>query len=330
MIVYLLTHSQVGIGTTDPQAPLHIIGDPNLVSPPENAAYVWTTRTTINNNWTDITWADDLGLFVAVSDSGTGINWTTQASAVNNNWISVTWAKELGLLVAVASTGSGDRVMTSPDGINWTTQASAANNDWRYVTWAKEIGLLVAVARTGAGNRIMTSPDGINWAIQSSPADNEWYFVAWAPELGILCAVSASGTNNRVMTSSLYLFDDQDRVVMNLGGSILRQPLRKAPLYSSRTYVNFNGLSTIPEIRENMNITSIERLGVGNYRLNFTYPLPNDIFSIVATSGTGGTGRANQAISTGTKTTTSARIFNADLFLNASIDSADINVIITI
>jgi hypothetical protein len=43
-----------------------------------------------------------------------GITWTARSSAADNNWFSVTWAKELGLLVAVADTGTGNRVMTSP------------------------------------------------------------------------------------------------------------------------------------------------------------------------------------------------------------------------
>jgi hypothetical protein len=43
-----------------------------------------------------------------------GINWTARSSAADNGWFSVTWAKELGLLVAVANSGTGNRVMTSP------------------------------------------------------------------------------------------------------------------------------------------------------------------------------------------------------------------------
>lgn len=40
--------------------------------------------------------------------------WTARSSAADNTWRSVTWAKELGLLVAVADSGIGNRVMTSP------------------------------------------------------------------------------------------------------------------------------------------------------------------------------------------------------------------------
>jgi hypothetical protein len=42
-----------------------------------------------------------------------GINWTSRTSAVDNDWNSVCWSAELGLFVAVSFTGTGDRVMTS-------------------------------------------------------------------------------------------------------------------------------------------------------------------------------------------------------------------------
>jgi hypothetical protein len=104
------TNSNVGIGTPSLQAPLHIIGDTSIVSPPDNTPYVWTTRT----------------------------------SAANNNWRTIIWAYEVGLFVAVSNSGSSNRVMTSPDGINWTTRTTN-NNSWVFVTWAEELGLLVAV-----------------------------------------------------------------------------------------------------------------------------------------------------------------------------------------
>jgi len=175
-----------------------VVNNLSLVSPP------------VNNNWVGISWASELGLFVAVSDTGTGdrvmtspdgINWTTRSNPVDNNWQNVIWVSELGLFVTVAYSGSGDRVMTSSDGITWTTRTSAADNQWYGITWAPELGLLVAVSDTGTGNRVMTSPDGINWTTRNSAADNEWYGITWASELGLLVAVAGSGTGNRVMTS---------------------------------------------------------------------------------------------------------------------------------
>ena len=82
--------------------------------------------------------------------------WTVRSSAADNGWLSVCWSKEVGLFVAVAETGTGNRVMTSPDGISWTARSSAADNAWHSVCWSKEVGLFVAVAYTGTGNRVMT------------------------------------------------------------------------------------------------------------------------------------------------------------------------------
>jgi len=127
--------------------------------------------------------------------------WTVRTSAADNNWREVAWAPELGLFAAVSNSGTGNRVMTSPDGITWTIRTSAADNNWYSVAWAAELGLFAAVAYSGAGNRVMTSPDGITWTIRTSAADNQWLSVAWAAELGLFAAVSITGTGNRVMTS---------------------------------------------------------------------------------------------------------------------------------
>ena len=40
--------------------------------------------------------------------------WSTRSSAADNGWVSVCWSAEVGLFVAVSLTGTGNRVMTSP------------------------------------------------------------------------------------------------------------------------------------------------------------------------------------------------------------------------
>ena len=45
--------------------------------------------------------------------SPNGVTWTTRENTVDNNWKSITWAPELGLLTAVSDTGTGNRVMTA-------------------------------------------------------------------------------------------------------------------------------------------------------------------------------------------------------------------------
>jgi len=175
------------------------------------AVTTWNSQTCPSINWRSVCWSPELGIFVAVSASGSsgrimtspnGVNWTSIISAADTNaWLNVVWASELGIFVAVAISGTGDRVITSPDGINWTLQTSAADNQWYSVVWAAELGILVAVSEDGAGNRVMTSPDGINWTSRVSAANNQWRSVCWAPELELFVAVALSGSGNRIMTS---------------------------------------------------------------------------------------------------------------------------------
>ena len=130
----------------------------------------------------------------------TGITWNANTFTTrvtnNNNWRNVVWAPELGLFVAVADSGTGNRVMTSPDGINWNTRTTPVDNTWNSITWAPELGLFVAVATSGTGDRVMTSPDGITWTSRTSPVDNDWTSVCWSPKLGLFVAVAETGTSS--------------------------------------------------------------------------------------------------------------------------------------
>jgi hypothetical protein len=165
-----------------------------------------------NNNYTGIAWSPELGLFCAVSSTGSlnrvmtspdGINWTPRTTPNNNGYLGIAWSPELGLFCAVSATGSLDRVMTSPDGINWTPRTTPNDNNYIGIAWSPELGLFCAVAVSGTLDRAMTSPDGINWTPRTTPNDNYYRSVAWSPELGLFCAVSSTGSSNRVMHSDL-------------------------------------------------------------------------------------------------------------------------------
>ena len=178
------------------------------------AVSTWTTRAIpASNDWLGLCWSPELGIFCAVSFSGSGnrvmtspdgIIWTTRSYPVENSWTAVCWSPELNILCAVGGTSTGNGVMTSPDGVTWTSRASAANNSWERVVWAPELGIFCAISWNGTGNRVMTSPDGITWTTRStSGIDNAWSGLCWAPELGLFCAVAGSGTAGTfVMTSS--------------------------------------------------------------------------------------------------------------------------------
>ena len=136
---------------------------------------------------------------VRVSSSTAGESWTSRTTPADNGWGSVTYGN--GLFVAVSNTGSGNRVMTSRNGINWTIRTTPVDNSWSSVTYGN--GLFVAVSYTGTGNRVMTSPDGITWTSRASAADNFWLSVTFGN--GLFVAVSNSGTGNRVMTSGALI-----------------------------------------------------------------------------------------------------------------------------
>ena len=165
--------------------------------------------TVVDNNWRSICWSPELGIYVAVGDTGTGnrvmtspdgLNWTAQ-TAPDNDWRSVCWAASVGLFVAVGISGTGNRVMTSPDGVAWTLRSSPADNAWVSVCWSPELSLFVAVSATGVSNRVMTSPNGVTWSIRTTPVDNAWRGVCWSASRALFVAVADTGTGNRVMTS---------------------------------------------------------------------------------------------------------------------------------
>jgi len=166
---------------------------------------VWETETSAADNlWLATAYSPDLGLYAAVSSSGTGdrvqtspdgITWTSRTSAADNNWRGLAWGN--GVFVAVADSGAS-RVMTSPDGITWTVRACTANA-WSSVVWSEDVGLFVAVGYSGVGNRVQTSPDGITWTTRTSAADNTWLSVTYGN--GLFVAVSSDGAGNNVQTS---------------------------------------------------------------------------------------------------------------------------------
>lgn len=139
------------------------------------------------------------GLFVGLGNdscwtSPDGLVWTARTSPPgSNNWTSITYGN--GLFVAVSDSGTGDRVMTSVDGITWTSRVSPVDNDWKSVVFYN--GMFIAVAETGTNNRAMISFDGITWETMVTEPDNDWQAVAAGG--GIFVAVSKTGTGNRVL-----------------------------------------------------------------------------------------------------------------------------------
>jgi hypothetical protein len=57
-----------------------------------------------------------------------------------------------------------------------------------------------------------------------------------------------------------------------------------APLYAARAWINFNGIGTVA-INSSGNVSSITDFGTGDYSVNFTIAMPDNLYSVV-TAGT--------------------------------------------
>lgn len=90
-----------------------------------------------------------------------------------NQWRALTWAKELGLIVAVSQTGTGNRVMNTTNGIDWHLGESAADNNWVSIAYAAPINKFVAVGTSGTGNRVMLLE---NYGTLKNVAPVSWVF----------------------------------------------------------------------------------------------------------------------------------------------------------
>ena len=170
-------------------------------------------NTNTGNNWVSMCWADNLNLFVAISNTNTdnnqimtspdGITWNGQISPANYNWTSICYSPQLNLLVAVSSSGISNRVMTSIDAINWTLKSTPIDNNWTSICWSPELSLFVAVSGSTSNNNVMTSSNGITWILQTTPSNtSNWNSICWSSKLNLFVAVGGNNSVNRVMTSS--------------------------------------------------------------------------------------------------------------------------------
>jgi len=171
----------------------------------------WTTASTpATRLWSDVIWAQELGLFVAVSVSGPspqvmvsaeGTAWTTRATPLQDPaenlaaWTGVAWSPSLGVLAAVSRGGAEGRVLVSTNGgDSWATRAAPLSS-WTSVAWSEELGMFIAVASKAAAGRVMTSNDGLTWTMRPADLIDEWGSVVWAAPGG--------GNNQAIATADL-------------------------------------------------------------------------------------------------------------------------------
>jgi hypothetical protein len=143
-------------------------------------------------------WAEELGIFVALTNEQTGtdvrayvsedgITWSN-SDLTGNHYRAIAWSGSLGLFVAIGHTS----LATSTNGINWTLRTPVAQI-FNAITWAEELGLFMAAGTW----YIYSSPDGINWTqrFDQSPF-HTFIAIAWS---GSIFAVLAS--TNKIYSS---------------------------------------------------------------------------------------------------------------------------------
>jgi hypothetical protein len=82
-----------------------------------------------------------------------------------------------------------------------------------------------------------------------------------------------------------------------------------APSYSARAWVSLDGVSGTPNIDASGNISSITDNGVGDYTLNFTTAMSDNLYALVMSVRRG----AARVFWTSTLSTSSARVIAANL-----------------
>ena len=137
----------------------------------------------------DITYAEDLGLYVAcgnnntISTSPDGQSWTARTVPGSSSKYSITYSQAAGLFVCGGYSGT---LVTSPDGINWTSRTSGL----AFIS-ASTYGNGVFVIGDFSG-QIATSPDGITWTFRTTLADDV-YELSYVSDWGLFVATCASG-----------------------------------------------------------------------------------------------------------------------------------------
>ena len=160
--------------------------------------------------WTHGVWSPELGLFVVLQFSGSGIitspdgiTWTERTSPSSTSWQSIVWAAEQNKFVAVGpGSSAATQVMTSSDGITWVNRTAATNRTWKAVGYSPDLNLFVASAGTGStAGLFMSSPDGITWTTRTGTRPINTF--QWSSSLGLFVgAGEVSAQTGNISTSS--------------------------------------------------------------------------------------------------------------------------------
>lgn len=157
--------------------------------------------------FSDVTWSEELKLFVAAGSVLSGANcfatspdgktWTARtAPGTNTDFDSVCWSPELGIFVSINNGGSSTNgIATSPDGTTWTGHNAPTTAVIRKIIWSPELAQFVAfeVVLFSGSAKLWLSSDGVTWVSGSVGTvlgtGSQSLAVAWSPSLELYCVI---------------------------------------------------------------------------------------------------------------------------------------------
>jgi hypothetical protein len=160
----------------------------------------WTLRTVPLAQWTAVTWADEIGLFVAVArkadtagdalmmTSPDGVTWTTRGSSQVDAYRSVGWGN--GRLLAATEITQGRYL---DEGERTWHGSLATGTNWS-MAWSPELNTLVT------SNRKYSTDGGVTWPAGTGSTGSGDYFT-WAAELGIFVLPIGISASNIILQS---------------------------------------------------------------------------------------------------------------------------------
>jgi len=193
----------------DSNGRLWIGGDNNVLRFSDDDGATWTAVSPQMDGArvADMTYSDDLGLFVAVgnvsgngliSTSSNGSIWTAQADGFGTSGCqSIIYVSNLSLFVVAGGDG---KLATSPDGVTWTQRTSGfSGNDGYALSYSPELQLIIAANALG---ELVSSPDGITWTSRTSGfAGDQISSAIYSPLLGKYIIAGGAG---KVSTSAAF------------------------------------------------------------------------------------------------------------------------------
>jgi hypothetical protein len=203
-----------------------IINKSHLINKLSSNNWILSTDSTINSiSWLDICWSPELGIFVAISNSGIiynstdGINWTNnspdQYYSLSGQFKTVCWSSKLKMFVIGSTIASSYNIIYSYDGKSWGRMyVNNYNIATQKIIWVNDLELFIAVGNSSSYPNGLISNNGLEWDLIDLPSNKTWTSVCWCNKLNLLVAVNSNNSTNSITTSK----DGYNWILYNLPG----------------------------------------------------------------------------------------------------------------